>query len=145
MDPRVIYQPKNPVASYTDEYGEERVIHAPKGKALRRYKNSDTPVQRMNRAVAILLGKRVRERRLALGLTMQQVCERAGFASKSPKQFMHHIEVAMRAEGVRLGTLYALTAALECEAGDLLPSRAEAMALAGVHAEAVSTIVARAA
>jgi DNA-binding Xre family transcriptional regulator len=136
------HQPVFPVATYTDEYGDTRIIHAERGKGgkLRRLKGMDTPAGLLNRAIAILLGRRVRERRLHLGLTMPEVAKRAGLASASPKQYIYHIETAHRREGVRLGTLFALAHALECEPADLLPSAAEAMNLASVKPATSDTL-----
>lgn len=142
----VVYRPANPIATYTDAYGDERIIHAPAGarsRALRRFNNSDTPVLRMNRAVAILLGHAVRARRLALGMTAKQLCLRCGFANVNPKAAIYEIETAKRASGVRLGTLYALASALDCEPSDLLPTKAAAMEAAGVEAAAVHSLAAK--
>lgn len=134
---KVSYEPHNPVASFIDAYGDERVIHRPKGKGLRVYQGLTTVPLKLNRAIASLLGERVRERRLSLGLTLQQVAIRAGMATGgNPKSVMHAIESAgkagRRTEGVRLGTLFALAHALECSPADLLPSMDEAATLAGV-------------
>lgn len=139
--PGVRYKPQHPVASYTDAYGEERVIHAPKGgRRLSVAKNSDTPVARMNRAAAILLGQRLRERRLAMGLTMQEVGERAGLRNANQKAYVNSLEKATRAEGMRLGTLYALASALECDPADLMPARSEVMRGAGVRPVSATTL-----
>lgn len=145
MDNRVIYKPKNLVATYVDSHGEERVIHSPKGRSLRRFDKSDTPQRRLNRAVAILLGHNIRDRRLALGLSQKDLCIRAGIVNSNPKQFISGIERAQRAEGMRLGTLFALATALECEPGLLLPSTAQAMETAGVGAKSQTTLEAFAA
>ena len=140
--PGVRYQPSNVIATYTDDYGDERAIHAPMGKnsALRRAKNADTPALRMNRAAGIMMGLRVRARRLELGLTPAQVCLRCGLTYTSPKNFLWMLETGFRKEGVRLGTLYALAIALECEIGDLLPSIAEITEAAGVQSTAFRTL-----
>lgn len=138
------YQPAFPVATYVDDYGEEKIIHAQRGPngPLRRFKAAETPAALLNRAVAILLGQRIRERRQALGLTAKQVAVRSGSANVNPKQFLRHLETAVRREGVRLGTLYALAHALECEPLDLLPTKQEAMALAGIRATQTTTLAA---
>ncbi len=135
-DQTVIKAPRAPVATFTDEYGDERIIHRPKGRRLSVFNGGDTPTLRMNRAVAVLLGKAVRARRNELGYTARELCMRAGFVDVNPKQRIHHIETAMRGEGVRLGTLYALAHALDCAPVDLLPSVKEAADLAGVAPDA---------
>lgn len=134
------YGPRNPVATFENEYGETEIIHRPKGRALKLYRGLNTPVLRMNRAAATLLGQLVRSRRKALGLSLKQLCLRAGLKDANPKQRIHAIETAMRAEGVRLGTLYALAHALECEVGDLLPAKADVIAAAEVTPQSVETL-----
>lgn len=126
VNPDLIYRPRNTVAEFVDKYGERRTIHRPKGRALRVAKNTgDTPTEVFGRAVAILLGQRVKARRLALGLSQRDLCVRAGMADVSPKQRIHAIENATRGQGIRLGTLYVLALALECELENLLPSLSE--------------------
>lgn len=137
-DPRVIYTPKKVVATYVDTYGDERIIHSPQGgKALRVANTSDTPCLRMNRAVGILMGGKIRARRTELGITAKALCERMGLANTNAKQYIYGIETAFRAQGVRLGTLYALADALECEITDLLPAPVDVRAMAGVSRRAV--------
>ena len=131
------YDPKNPLATFVDDYGDERIIHRPKGRSLRVYRGLTTAPLKLNKAIAPLVGARIRERRLALGLTLQQVAARAGMATGgNPKAVMHAIESAgkpgRRSEGVRLGTLFALAHALECSPADLLPNMEEAIDTAGV-------------
>lgn len=138
--PGVRYTPRNVVATYTDDYGEERIIHAPKGRALRVAKNSETPVNRMNRAAAILIGRRIRQQRLSRGMTMQELGERAGLRNANQKSYVNSLEKATRQEGMRLGTLFALAIALGCEVADLLPPTCEVLEGAGVRARAAVTL-----
>lgn len=138
------YKPKFPVATYTDQYGEERVIHAARGPngRLSRLKGLDTPALLMNRAVATLLGQNIRKRRLELGLTAKEVAVRSGSTETMHKQYIWKLETGFRKEGVRLGTLFALAHALECAPGDLLPDMEEAMELAGVKPTTSTTLAA---
>lgn len=126
--------PINPVARFVDGYGDERIIHrGKKGRRLSVFNGPGTPQQQINRAVAVLLGQAIRVRRQKLGLSMRELSVRAGLVNVSPKQYISSIERASRQEGVRLGTLYALASALECEAGDLLPTVSDACQAAGIR------------
>lgn len=132
------YQPINPIATFTDEYGEERVIHRPHGnRHLRVYQGLNTVPLRLNYALAKMLGKNIRARRLELGLTLQQVALRAGLHNGgNPKNYMHNIEAAgnpgRRNHAIRLGTLYAIAFALECTPADLMPSSEAVFEEAGI-------------
>lgn len=126
------YKPENVITTFVDKYGDTRTIHRPRGSSLRVCNDSDTPVLLMNRAAAYLLGKKVRARRLTLGLTQKQLCELAGFVDVNPKQRIYGIETAKRGGGVRLGTLFALAHALRCEPQDILPTTDEVLSAAGV-------------
>jgi hypothetical protein len=138
--PGVRYQPRNVIATYTDDFGEERAIHRPKGSGLRVAKNSDTPVHRMNRAAAILIGQRIRAARLAAQMTMQELGERAGLKNANQKAYVNALEKATRHEGMRLGTLFALATALDLEVSALLPTTAEVRAGAGVRTRSVHAL-----
>jgi DNA-binding Xre family transcriptional regulator len=131
-DTRIRPEPVNPVAEFVDEYGDKQVVHRKKGRRLSVYRKGDTPVHLLNRAAAILFGKRIRERRLVLKMTQKQVALKAGLSTASPKQYLHKIETGFRAEGVRMGSLYALAYALECDPTDLLPCPKEVAKLAKV-------------
>lgn len=133
-------EPKNPIASFVDTYGDERVIHRPVGRKLAVFNGGDTPILRMNRAVAVLFGQRVHQRRGALKLSQRELCQRAGFVDVNPKQRIHAIETATRLKGVRFGTLYALAHALECEPFDLMPTLQEALDLAGVSPQSIASL-----
>jgi DNA-binding Xre family transcriptional regulator len=136
----VEFSPKNPVASFVDQYGDEQVIHRPKGRRLSIYKGGNTPILRMNRAVAILMGQLIRAKRLERGLSQRELCVRAGFVGQHPKQRIYAIESATRNEGIRLGTLYALADALDCDVSDLLPNKSDVMQLAGVTRQHTETL-----
>lgn len=130
----VNYRPHNAVAEFTDEYGDKQVIHRPQGRKLSVFKGLDTPALRLNRALAILMGAKIKARRIELGLTLKEVAYRSGMQTVSPKQYIHRIEAPLnhRKGTVRMGTLYALAYALECTPADLLPSPDEVMRAAGV-------------
>jgi len=134
------YQPINPIAEYVDKYGDKKVIHCPKGRAMRVFKGEGTALIKLNRATAVLLGEAIRKRRLSLGMSMEELGIKAGLKSATPKQYVYSIEKASRQEGMRLGTLLMISSALGVEPGHLLPSVADAMELAGVSECSVVTI-----
>lgn len=140
MDGTVDFQPKNPIATFEDDYGDTKIIHRPKGRRLSVFTGGNTPALRLNRAVAILVGQRVKARRQSLQMTQKQLCLRAGLQNVNPKQYIHAIEAATRMQGVRMGTLFALAHALRCAPGDLLPTVDEACALADVGPGTVSAL-----
>lgn len=123
----VDYKPKNPVASYVDVYGETRIIHKPKGRRLSVFCGGNTVALRMNRASAILIGKKIKEIRLKKGISQRTLCVRAGLQNVNPKQYIHAIENATRQAGSRMGTLYAIAYALECEVYEIVPTINEVM------------------
>jgi DNA-binding Xre family transcriptional regulator len=139
---KVVYQPTSPVAEFVDEYGDTQIVHRPRGRSLRVFRGLNTPALRLNRAVSGLMGERIKARRLELGLSLKEVAFRAGMQTVSPKQYIHSIETAKRGEGVRLGTLFALAYALECEPADLLPAASEVMKLAEVTPEEFKALAA---
>ena len=125
------------VARFIDKYGDERTIHRAKnGLAVKRKR--ETPVHVMNRAAATLVAERIKAARLNAGFTLEELCLRAGLATVWPKHRMWEIEQGVRAgkasttHGIRLGTLYALAVALGIEPIELLPSKDEVMAKAGI-------------
>lgn len=126
----------NEVARFENQYGEERVVHRTRhGLTVRR--NGTTPILAMNRSIAGMFGERVRALRLERGWTLEDLCIRAGLRSVNPKQRMWEIENSTRAEGVRLGTIYALAIALGVEVADLLPSTKDVAKEAGVRSVSV--------
>lgn len=139
----VTYKPKNVVATFLDQYGETRVIHRSQGsgnKGLRVMKNGSTPVELLNRAAARLLGRAIKARRQSLGLSLEDLGVKAGLKSGNHKQYVWSIENAMRDKGVRLGTLYAIAAALDCEPGDLMPSGEEVRRVARVASKTITAL-----
>lgn len=137
----VVFEPRNPVASFVDDHGEQQIIHRPKGRRLSVFRGGNTPALRMNRAAAILMGRKLRARRLKAGLSQTKLSIKAGLKNVNPKQYISALETGWRREGMRFGTLYALAHALDCEIRDLMPSVAEVVALAGVSEETIQTLM----
>ena len=135
------FSPRNVVTTFENEFGDTKIIHRPKGSAMKIYKGGKTPVLAVNRAISVLMGRRIRARREALGMTMEQLGIAAGLMSQTPKQYIYSMEKSVRKEGVRLGTLFLLAKALGCSPADLLPSIDESMDAAGVSIATVSRMV----
>lgn len=128
---------------FVDQYGDTRTIYRQSGDALRIKKKTDTISHVLNRIVAEITGDRIKARRVAMGLTLDELLAKAGLAAGAGqgKARMHEIETAGRhhktglgrqTKGIRFGTLYALAIALECEPSDLMPSAKEVAERAGV-------------
>lgn len=137
--------PSGKTAVFVDAAGDERVLVKRKGPRTHwQVQNKrTTPALALNRAVAKLIGLRIRQLRLDQGLTLASLCERAGLVSANPKARMREIEVGERREGMRLGTLYALAAALGVSPGSLLPKTEAVLAEAGVTMETQTTTALR--
>lgn len=125
MKKELTLKPINPIAQFVDTYGETQIIHRPRRNRIRVFKGGDTPALRMNRACSILIGNRIRTKRTEMGLSMAQLCVRAGLSNVSPKQYIWSLENATRLNSCKHGTLYALAHALKCEICDLMPTVAE--------------------
>ena len=122
----LIAKPKKVVAKFTDKYGDERIIHkGKKGSKMSVFQGGNTTILILNRATAILIGQKISEKRKKCGLTLEQLCIKSGFKNSHPKEYMWAIENAMRESGVRMGTLYAIAWALNCEVNELMPSLTE--------------------
>ena len=106
------------LAEFTDHFGDRQVIHRDKGGILKIRRNAPTVVLAMTKTVGAFAGKRIREERLKAGITGLQLAERAGL--KGGKEAIYAIETALNT-GVRLGTLYAIAAALNVSPFSLLP------------------------
>lgn len=140
MRKELILQPKNPVAEFTDQYGEKQVIHRKKGRRLSVFRNNETPVLVINRAVSILIGQKIKAKRLSLKMTLRDLCIRTGISNVNPKEYMWSIESATRMNGCRMGTLFAIARALNCEVSELLPTTKEALEYAEIK-EKVTTLI----
>lgn len=119
------------IASFTDKYGEEKIIHRTR-HGLKVKRTNLTPALRMNQAVSKMIGARIRQKRQGRGWTLQELALRVGMGTGNPKERIWAIENATRGEGVRIGTLYALAHALGCEATDLMPPVEDVAREAGV-------------
>ena len=113
-------EPKE-IAEFENRYGEKKVIRLTRS-GLRVKNNTSTVTLELNRKIAELLSANIKKRRLELGLTLEQVAIRSGITSGSPKNRMWEIENNLAKNGVRFGTLYALSLALEIEPQKLMPS-----------------------
>lgn len=124
---------------FTDQYGDTRVIHRLKGSKLAIKRNGNTPAHAMNRAAAVLIGQKIRAARLAAGLSLEELCQRAGLAAPpgAGKMRMYEIEKNIRQTGMRIGTLYAIAVALDIPVWSLLPSNEDVIAASGVRFEAI--------
>lgn len=120
------------VATFTDRFGDERVIHKTR-HGLKVKRTHATPILQMNPVVGAMVGERVRELRLERGMSLKDLAERCGMNSGHPKARMYEIEKGARQEGLRFGTLYALAMALDVDVSELLPSVREVAAAANVR------------
>lgn len=118
------------VAEFENRFGEKRVIHQTR-HGLKVKRQGSTVVHKLNRTAAPLVGQRIKAARLAAGLTLAELCEKAGLASATPKSRMWEIENNVRKEGMRLGTLYAIAAALDVSICTLMPRVEEVLDACG--------------
>lgn len=133
MKKDVTLKPTNPIATFTDKFGDEQVIHRKKGRRLSVFTGGETPVLKMNRAAAILIGEKIKSKRILQGLTLRQLCLKAGLQNVNPKEYMFSIENATRMAGCRTGTLYALAFALNCEPTEIMPTVNEVVEYANIN------------
>jgi hypothetical protein len=123
------------VTEFEDRYGDTRIIHRNKKGELKVARQGTTVAHSFMAVIAVEVGKRIRERRIAAGMTLEQLCVRAGLSAAVPKTRMWEIENAIRQQGVKLGTLYAIAQALGCPIQKLLPTVEEAAETAGIELE----------
>lgn len=120
------------IVEFEDKYGEKRIIHRDRnGMKLKRARI--TPALALNQTAGSLVGQRIKALRKKRGMTLAELCQRAGLSSSTPKSRMWEIENGVRKQGVRLGTLYAIAHALGVEATALLPSNKELLTAADVE------------
>ena len=117
------------MAEFTDRFGEKQVVHRGTNGTLSIRRTSPTVVLAMTKSVGAFVGRRINEERLKAGVTMPDLAERAGL--KGGKQAVYHVEQSLNT-GVRLGTLYAIAAALNVSPFSLLPPVEVVMAEANV-------------
>lgn len=119
------------VAEYVDKYGDTRVIH--KGRhGLRKKRTRSTPAMALNNVIGELIGEKIRDARIARGMSMEELCVRSGLSTATPKSRMWEIEKGVRPGSIKLGTLYAIALALDMDPAELLPSMDEVSECAGV-------------
>ena len=122
------------VGEFEDKYGDKRTIHRVSGSVLRVANTRKTPALALNRAVAPLIGEKIRRLREERGMTLEELCVKAGLASVYPKMRMWEIEKGTRkGHGIRFGTLYAIAHALDVSPNCLLPSAKTVFEQAGVR------------
>lgn len=108
------------VAEFEDRYGDTRVLHKTR-HGLKLARQRSTAAWLMTIAAGELVGRRIKIEREKKGMTLEELCVRAGLASATPKNRMWEIENNVREGGVKLGTLYAIAIALEIPVTRLLP------------------------
>lgn len=121
------------VAQFVDHYGETRTIHRDRGSRLSVRRGEQTIAFKLAHSVGKLIGARIREERLKAGITGPALAQRAGL--RGGKAAMYSIETGLNT-GVRLGTVYAIAAALNIQPASLLPSVSEALMDAGLEVRA---------
>lgn len=120
------------VAEFTDKYGNVRKLRQVGRRSIKVAKDIDTVSHKLNRVAATMIGAKIKEKRLEAGLSLEELCTISGLVSATPKSRMWEIENALRKEGIRIGTLYAIAKALGCEVTDLIPKVNEVAEKAGV-------------
>lgn len=128
------------IATVRDRFDEPRNV-VQRGSRIRIANTGTTLTLEMNREAAILIGKKIRQLRTDRGLGLEQLAIMCGITSGWPKNRMHEIEMCVRQQGVRIGTLYAIAAALKVEVSELMPSVADVMKMAKVAKGAQSVVV----
>ena len=118
------------VATYKNHYGETKKVRRTRFGWRVEYE-SPTDIIRLGRAIGAKLGVNIRKARQGAGMTMDELGRKAGLSQHKPKHRIFEIEKAAtrRTNGdtetcpqsIKLGTLYALAAALDVEPASLLP------------------------
>lgn len=124
---------KHVVAKVVDQYGDERLIYKNHGHGLRIKNDEDNSVVlKLNRVLGPAIGLKIKEKRLQCGMTLEQLAKRAGLRGEPAKAQMWAIEKGLRKQAIRIGTLYAIAAALDCEATELLPTVSEILLISDI-------------
>ena len=116
------------LATFEDKYGDKRTIHRVfmGGCARVRVKRiRSTPVQVLTDACGKTVGRNIARLRIERGMSMAELARRATLLGG--KQRVYSLEHNTDRGGLRLGTLYAVAAALEVEPSSLLPPLEDAM------------------
>lgn len=127
------------LASFENRYGEKKIIHITRS-GLRVKNNRSTVVIELNRKIAVMMGVNIKKRRLELGLTLEDVCIKAGLSSTTPKSRIWEIENSQAKQGLRFGTLYALSIALETTPEKLMPTLEDVLDGAGIISVSETTL-----
>lgn len=121
------------IATILDKFGEPRQV-VQRGSRIRIANTSLTPIMSMTREIGVPIGERIRALREERGWSLEEMAIRCGIVSGWPKNRMYEIERGSRKTGIRLGTIYAVAAALGVEVGVLLPPVDDILNSAGVKA-----------
>lgn len=129
----------NVVANFKDKYGETRQIHHTR-HGLKVKRKGITVQHAFTKVISEYIGAKIKEKRIELGMTLEDLCVMSGLASSTPKSRMWEIENVIREGGIKFGTIYCIANALGCEVNDLIPSVTEAKELAGIKDINIKTI-----
>jgi hypothetical protein len=122
------------LAEFENRFGEKKTIVTRRGRrTMAVQRDSVTVTSALGKVIAKKLGKSVNKARMAAGMTMDDLCDKAGLIGG--KQRIYSIEQATDG-GIRLGTLYAIGKALGVDPLSLLPTARDVFSEAPV---AVST------
>lgn len=113
--------PREKIAEFEDRFGDVRVVER-RGRRAIVANNRSTVTHILSRAIGKLVGQKLRLERKKAGMTMLQLAEKAGLVGG--KQRICDLENAMNG-GAKLGTVYALAAALGIDPFSLLPRKEE--------------------
>jgi transcriptional regulator with XRE-family HTH domain len=120
------------VAEFTDRYGDNRQVQQRVRGTFRVVRASGlTPRLAMNQALVTLIQRRIREARVAQGMSLLRLSQRMG-DQPATKQRAYATENNI-SDGFRLATVYAAAIALDVPVGSLLPSPDEVLKLAKVR------------
>lgn len=132
--PGLPIQSKGIVGEYEDRFGDKRTIHKTR-HGLQVLRKRRTVILDLSMALGPMIGERIRAARIAAGMSMSELARKAGLATldaTNAKHRTYEIEKGSRRYGVRIGTLYAIAAALGVSPADLLPNSEDVMKAAGV-------------
>ena len=119
---------------FVDKSGRVREMHNTR-HGWRIKQGVNTIPRMLQRGVTHLMGPKIRETRRAVGIGPTELAQTMGYKFQDCKQRIYEIEKGRCGNGdhgIKLGTLYAIAAALGVEVGVLLPSVKEVMAESGV-------------
>lgn len=126
------------VIKFKDKYGDTRVIRGTR-RGLQLQRREYTVSLYLMPVIGRIVGQKIRDERQKAGLSGAELCIKAGLAfGRHPKHRMYEIEHNTRPHGVKLGTLYAIAAALNIEIGALLPTRQELYDVVGINQSEVT-------